>query len=114
MLNKLNTILLIAVVCSLLFGVYTYVNTYSTTVKWQAKAIKNYTSQLKEQEPGRLKLAALPKQETWWHENPVFVAAKAWAELGGNTLAIVICTSSLLGRLWIRIKRRRVNKHARS
>jgi hypothetical protein len=107
MLTKLNAVLLIVAICSMLFVGYTYVNTYSTTVKWQAKAIKNYNTQMKDQAEGRLKLVAEPKQETWWHENPVFVAAKAWAELGGNTLAVLVCMSSVLGRLWIRIKRRK-------
>jgi hypothetical protein len=106
MLTKLNTVLLIIAISSLLFVGYTYMNEYSTTVRWQARAIKNYNTQLKDHKEGRLTLVAEPKQETWWHENPIFVAAKAWAELCGNLLAIVICSSSLLGRLWIRIKRK--------
>jgi hypothetical protein len=106
MLTKLNKALILIATLSLCFAGYMFFKDYFTAVRWQQEAITNY-QQMKSDWDSWKSPVPPPKKEKWWHENPIFVAAKAWAELGGNTLAVLVCMSSMLGRLWIRIKRRK-------
>jgi len=76
---------------------------YKTTKRWQTEAIDNYQSKKVSWDTWESPVPP-PKQEAWWHENPIFIATSAWTQLSANIIATLICGISIITKLGLWFK----------